>query len=498
MATNTTLRTLIAIFATALTAYSQVTPGQIPFEQADGTGKLKTKYLPQNSDDFAIQAWTQQVNKAGSLSSLSEPINVWHRGATLVGPDNTMQAYDKAVSMGATVIECDVQSTLDQVAVLLHDPTVDFVSTSTGAIANYGYNGTQTLLIDASTWATGWTDFIGLATFDELVRKYGNKVVIIAEIKDNLDSTASLIIDVLNKYRINSDMALIYSSVNSCLQVVRSAGYQTMITGDALVPATVQSQGHEYILASTAVSQPYIQSFQDIGIKAMIYTVSLQWDYAAAQALGPNGIFSNDPLYSSNQHTKRLTDPFTIQNTWIGFYGENIIDSAYWQSPNKFGLNTLTTAGPASRLVTMGWMGPITDSSNYSLSWTSDLITANTTAGWTSIYLGVTDRFFPANGFRTGVNGYHCVLRKGGVLTFNRVDQGVETNLYNGGLGPARVDGDTALYRITVAPTTITVERLDGTPDTIVINDATYRGLPYLELGGSGSNYMSSNFVLVP
>lgn len=54
MATNTTLRTLIAILVTAFTAYCQ-TPDQIPFQQADGAGKLKTKYLPDDAADFSVE-----------------------------------------------------------------------------------------------------------------------------------------------------------------------------------------------------------------------------------------------------------------------------------------------------------------------------------------------------------------------------------------------------------------------------------------------------------
>lgn len=60
MATNTTLRTLIAILATAITAYSQ-TVNQIPFQQADGTGKLKSKFLPTQAGDFNAQLYSEQL-----------------------------------------------------------------------------------------------------------------------------------------------------------------------------------------------------------------------------------------------------------------------------------------------------------------------------------------------------------------------------------------------------------------------------------------------------
>lgn len=61
---------------------------------------------------------------------------VAHRGAGAVVPENTMEAYRRAVEMGADAIELDVQLSADGEMVLMHDETVDRTTDLTGSIAS--------------------------------------------------------------------------------------------------------------------------------------------------------------------------------------------------------------------------------------------------------------------------------------------------------------------------------------------------------------------------
>jgi glycerophosphoryl diester phosphodiesterase len=47
---------------------------------------------------------------------------VAHRGASLLAPENTLAAYEKAIEVGADMIEFDVRRTVDGVLVAVHDP----------------------------------------------------------------------------------------------------------------------------------------------------------------------------------------------------------------------------------------------------------------------------------------------------------------------------------------------------------------------------------------
>ena len=52
-------------------------------------------------------------------------LNIAHRGASAYCPENTMAAFARAVELGATAIETDVQMTSDGQLVLIHDESLE-------------------------------------------------------------------------------------------------------------------------------------------------------------------------------------------------------------------------------------------------------------------------------------------------------------------------------------------------------------------------------------
>ena len=60
-----------------------------------------------------------------------------HRGASGYAPENTLEAFALAGEQGAQGIELDVQLTKDGEVVVIHDETIDRVSTGKGAVRDY-------------------------------------------------------------------------------------------------------------------------------------------------------------------------------------------------------------------------------------------------------------------------------------------------------------------------------------------------------------------------
>lgn len=60
-----------------------------------------------------------------------------HRGASGYAPENTLEAFALAEEQGAQGIELDVQLTKDGEVVVIHDETIDRVSTGKGAVRDY-------------------------------------------------------------------------------------------------------------------------------------------------------------------------------------------------------------------------------------------------------------------------------------------------------------------------------------------------------------------------
>mgnify|MGYP001389455884 CR=1 FL=1 len=77
-------------------------------------------------------------------------INFAHRGASAVCPENTMAAFRKSLTLGATGIETDVQMTKDGALVLIHDEELNRTTDGTGYIKDKTLQ--EVLAVDAGSW----------------------------------------------------------------------------------------------------------------------------------------------------------------------------------------------------------------------------------------------------------------------------------------------------------------------------------------------------------
>ncbi len=64
----------------------------------------------------------------------ARPLAISHRGHSIAYPENTMPAYQKAVELGAEMIECDVNITRDGTLVMMHDATLDRTTNGAGRV----------------------------------------------------------------------------------------------------------------------------------------------------------------------------------------------------------------------------------------------------------------------------------------------------------------------------------------------------------------------------
>jgi glycerophosphoryl diester phosphodiesterase len=64
------------------------------------------------------------------------PLIFAHRGGAALAPENTMVAFDNGLATGADGIELDVRLSLDGVAVVMHDPTLDRTTDATGLVGH--------------------------------------------------------------------------------------------------------------------------------------------------------------------------------------------------------------------------------------------------------------------------------------------------------------------------------------------------------------------------
>lgn len=77
-------------------------------------------------------------------------LNIAHRGASGQAPENSLAAFELALTQGADFIELDVRRTSDGEIVAFHDATLERTTDGFGALADHPLSSLQRL--DAGTW----------------------------------------------------------------------------------------------------------------------------------------------------------------------------------------------------------------------------------------------------------------------------------------------------------------------------------------------------------
>ena len=62
-------------------------------------------------------------------------MSVAHRGHSIAYPENTLEAYRKAIELGVEMIECDVNITRDGQLVMMHDSMLDRTTNGSGRVS---------------------------------------------------------------------------------------------------------------------------------------------------------------------------------------------------------------------------------------------------------------------------------------------------------------------------------------------------------------------------
>lgn len=125
-----------------------------------------------------------------SMVGIGRFVNIAHRGASGHAPENTVEAGERAVAMGADFIELDVRRTSDGELVAFHDASLDRTTSGSGPFA--GQSLTELRALDAGSWFNresperAETAFGGMdiATLDELAATLGERVGLYIEAKD--------------------------------------------------------------------------------------------------------------------------------------------------------------------------------------------------------------------------------------------------------------------------------------------------------------------------
>jgi glycerophosphoryl diester phosphodiesterase len=280
------------------------------------TSQLKTVY---DGDNVAtgLQISTTGINAAyaqqdyGSYANYAaSPTMTWiaHRGGAGMAPEDTMSSFANGIALGSKIIECDVQISLDNVPVIIHDSTVDRTTNGTGAVAALNYYSYMRGLDAGSFFNSKFSDSY-IPTLDEyfaLCRSHN--VFAMPEIKGyKVQSNIQLMLDSMNNN--NCQPITCWQSFTfSDLQYVRnldatvSLAYLYTPTTQAQLDAVIAqliALGGPVELAcsySTVLANPgitWVSSTSAANITLTVWTVDSPYIAKQLMDLGINRIMSN-------------------------------------------------------------------------------------------------------------------------------------------------------------------------------------------------------------
>ena len=153
----------------------------------------------------------------------STPLVMAHRGQRATVPEQTLEAYEAAIQLGAEAIETDVQRTRDGRLVMLHDLTLDRTTSGQGPVAEHDWAEVRAL--DAGSWFGPEFRACRVPSLEETIELIvGAELTLCVEIKGQPSETPATAVAVARLLRDRNllDAVFISSFDHSALQAARA------------------------------------------------------------------------------------------------------------------------------------------------------------------------------------------------------------------------------------------------------------------------------------
>ncbi|WP_329046962.1 glycerophosphodiester phosphodiesterase [Streptomyces sp. NBC_01422] len=409
-----------------------------------------------------------------------------HRGAGMVCPEHTEDAYDYAVSHGIQAMELSVNVDSEGQLWCCHDLTLDRTTYSTGALNSYPTTGiaNRVLTNGRVLLGQGWTDQ-PMVPLRKMLDKYlGKGVILFLEPKGN-DAVVPLQNLLATSYPHANQSVIWKAHVGTSFVWPKDNGFRTWCyVDDASSDAVLNGKDSLVDYWGVQTTMPSARRKEIVqrpgGKPVFSWPVYRRSQRAALEADGVVGLMSSDPVYVRGTTAVATASRWDLQVKESGGVPMNdyntdaslkFSDTDGWVSINRskgtYGLGRYCPVVPG----TGGYRIQI-EMSYPTLG--SDL----TLHG--GLYFGkASDDVYEFSTLNASP-GYHLVLRQNGIMRLYR-HLPTQTGGVAIGAGDiattAPAAGQSVTIQIEVTPTTVEARRLgDAGWTTGPIADATYRG----------------------
>jgi glycerophosphoryl diester phosphodiesterase len=423
----------------------------------------------------------------------SKTLYIAHRGAPWLFPEHSMEAYRACLAAGFPSIEQDVHVLADGTLGVMHDDTVDRVTTGSGNTADQTSSSWAALNMDSDAWLGGtFGDALHPPMLPAVLAEFKGRAIFTVESKAGSHVP---LLSALKAAGIRGDQVLLGEFGTAAGTAAVAAGYQGYYGNNdnsTAALATVVAAGIPWVALPDTVLDGTIATWIAAGRKVLLYTTDRRNVRDAKLNLGVSGFFTDDPAYLGRN------TPYATQDTWsTGNWMPGMFDDNMGTGPTTRGRfypdGRWGWADTGKRHGYQGWLCPIKGNpaaDDFSITFKVKFGNPTNSSRWAAVFVAdatMSDQKFSDDSLASE-NGYHLLMRTtSGVIDVYKTVAGADTLLQSVSTTAIAVDEEVQ-YRVTVTPTTIALYRLDGSGSIThsnVVSNTQFRG-GFIHFGHNG------------
>lgn len=221
-------------------------------------------------------------------------LKIAHRGAKAYEPENTLQAFQKALDLNSDGIELDVHLSADEDIIVIHDETIDRTTNGKGLVNDFTLAELKSFLIDGKNQ---------IPTLNEVFALVDKKCLINIELKGlgTPSKVVSLIEQYISEKNWNYNHFIISSfdwnmlQETSTLNSKIAIGVLTEENLDTALAFAEKIKAKAIHPDFNLLNEENVRQIQEKGFLVLPWTVNTKEDIQKVKSFKVNGIISDNP-----------------------------------------------------------------------------------------------------------------------------------------------------------------------------------------------------------
>jgi glycerophosphoryl diester phosphodiesterase len=265
-------------------------------------------------------------------------LNIAHRANALGAPENSIPALLNSISVGADLVEIDVQLTSDGVVVVLHDADLMRVAGDPRRISEISYDELSQLLLITDQDLPD--EKRQIPTLEEYIELSRNQITLLIELKyyGFYPELAEEVIRIVREQGIEEEVLLMSLSMQSVQQVKEIAPDLPMGYTSALAAGDLARLSIDFLaIFHQNITPQLVRTYADRGRPIYAWTVNEAEDMIKAIENGADGLITDEPILAGaiidemNQLTR--AERLLLQFGFLILEGQTALSGAIQESP---------------------------------------------------------------------------------------------------------------------------------------------------------------------